>query len=183
LPWPPSLLKQGIPLTPNQIELLALTNPQRPFPVVAQKTVALTNHMLQITFALMWSASVAFTAEYAPEEWLTTAQSITSASYYCVGNGIGSILGGWAMQKYGMGTNSGGSCVNATTARGATSAGLVCIQLVLTSKPRTQPNAPPSHAGAIVMYRSAALAVACLFVLHGAMLLARNVVTGPKSCA
>jgi Na+/melibiose symporter-like transporter len=54
-----------------------------------------------LTFACMWIASVDFSAAIAPEEWSTTVQSILSAVFTCIGAGLGPIVGGRVMQRFG----------------------------------------------------------------------------------
>ena len=54
-----------------------------------------------ITFACMWIASVDFSARVAPEEWPTTFQTVLSMTMSCIGGGIGPIIGGVVMEKYG----------------------------------------------------------------------------------
>ena len=53
------------------------------------------------TFASVWIASVDFSAAVAPKEWSTTVQAILSSSLFCVGGGIGPIVGGWVVEVYG----------------------------------------------------------------------------------
>lgn len=55
--------------------------------VDCRRFVLLLELLHGITFALMWTAGVKFMTMIAPEEWLTTAQSIFSAVYFCVGYG------------------------------------------------------------------------------------------------
>ena len=54
-----------------------------------------------ITFALLWSAAVERTSQLTSPEWGSTAQSILAATYQCLGSAFGSIVGGWAMQRFG----------------------------------------------------------------------------------
>jgi MFS family permease len=53
-----------------------------------------------ITFACMWIASIDFSAAAAPREWATTFQSILSMTM-SIGGGIGSMIGGHVMGRYG----------------------------------------------------------------------------------
>ena len=54
-----------------------------------------------ITFACMWTAAVEYAKMGVPEEWSSAAQSILAATLGCVGAGVGSILGGYVMDRYG----------------------------------------------------------------------------------
>ena len=53
-----------------------------------------------ITFACLWVAAVERARTLAPE-WGGTIQSILDAVYRCLGCAIGSVVGGWAMERYG----------------------------------------------------------------------------------
>jgi MFS family permease len=54
-----------------------------------------------ITFACMWIASIDFSAAAAPRDWATTFQSILSMTMSCIGGGIGPMIGGYVMGRYG----------------------------------------------------------------------------------
>jgi MFS family permease len=54
-----------------------------------------------ITFACVWIASIDFSAAAAPRDWATTFQSILSMTISCIGGGIGPIVGGHVMGRYG----------------------------------------------------------------------------------
>lgn len=54
-----------------------------------------------ITFACMWIASVDFSGSIAPEEWSTTVQSILSMTMSSFGGGIGPMVGGYVMERWG----------------------------------------------------------------------------------
>jgi MFS family permease len=53
-----------------------------------------------ITFACMWIASIDFSAAAAPRDWATTFQSILSMTM-SIGGGIGPMIGGHVMGRYG----------------------------------------------------------------------------------
>lgn len=70
-----------------------------------------------VTFASMWIASVDYSATVAPEEWSTTVQSILSTVMSSVGGGIGPILGGLVVKKYGFVIlYKGAGCITASVA-------------------------------------------------------------------
>lgn len=54
-----------------------------------------------ITFATAWTATVDFSAQFAPKEWSTVVQSLTSAFWSCFGGGLGPIIGGLIYHKNG----------------------------------------------------------------------------------
>ena len=54
-----------------------------------------------LTFALLWSASVEYGKIHAPKDFTTTMQSIITTAYSAAGVGIGSLVGGYIMDKYG----------------------------------------------------------------------------------
>ena len=53
-----------------------------------------------ITFACLWVPAVERARSLAPE-WGSTIQSILDAVYRCLGCAVGSVVGGWTMQRYG----------------------------------------------------------------------------------
>ena len=53
-----------------------------------------------VTFAGMWIASVDFAATVAPDTWASTVQTALSASFGCLGSGIGSLVGGWVLERH-----------------------------------------------------------------------------------
>ena len=54
-----------------------------------------------ITFACMWIASIHYAATVAPKEWSTTVQSVLSTAKDCIGGGLGPIIAGLAIDRYG----------------------------------------------------------------------------------
>ena len=54
-----------------------------------------------MTFACLWISSIEYAAIVAPKEWSTTVQSILYSALYCVGGGLGPVVGGWVMDAYG----------------------------------------------------------------------------------
>lgn len=54
-----------------------------------------------ITFACMWIASIQYAAVVAPKEWSTTVQSVLSTAKDCVGGGLGPIIAGVVMDRFG----------------------------------------------------------------------------------
>ena len=54
-----------------------------------------------VTFGLLWTSAVDFVSDMFPPGWNSTAQGILLVFYGCVGCGMGSLLGGRAMDAYG----------------------------------------------------------------------------------
>ncbi|CAB9505856.1 Major facilitator superfamily domain-containing protein 6 [Seminavis robusta] len=54
-----------------------------------------------VTVGCMWIASVDFAAAIAPIEWSTTVQTMLSTAIFCVGGGLGPMVGGWVMEQHG----------------------------------------------------------------------------------
>jgi MFS transporter, PPP family, 3-phenylpropionic acid transporter len=54
-----------------------------------------------ITFACMWISSIDYATVVAPKEWSTSVQSLLSTALTCVGGGLGPVLGGLVMERYG----------------------------------------------------------------------------------
>jgi len=54
-----------------------------------------------ITYACMWIASIDFSARAGPPEWSTTVQTVLSACFTCVGSVMGSLIGGFVLDRYG----------------------------------------------------------------------------------
>mmetsp|Transcript_7612 Transcript_7612/g.12422 ORF Transcript_7612/g.12422 Transcript_7612/m.12422 type:complete len:188 (+) Transcript_7612:166-729(+) len=54
-----------------------------------------------VTFALLWTSSVEYARQLSPEGWGATVQTIFRVAYYSFGVGVGAVVGGYFMQKYG----------------------------------------------------------------------------------
>ena len=55
-----------------------------------------------LTFAMMWTATVAIATKISPPEWRSATMAVVQAFMGCLGWGGGSAVGGWAAQQYGF---------------------------------------------------------------------------------